>query len=602
MAQRNDDYTSRVWLLAAATLMMLGIISFIPPVEAGGVKLRRASIISDLIDLDAKDKADAQAEELQAEINVEDFEVDLEAVASQVAQTTATASPMAAETSASWEGIFEEQPAGEKEGAIGEANEPMPTIDAIPAVDYSDILPTDSLITPIEDFGEGFDSRLNNFYEKLLAGKEPIRVAFMGDSFVEGDILSADLRELLQDTFGGGGVGFAPVASPFTGFRQTVKTQSKGWTPYNIMQSKNAPALYAEQFFVSGWVAAATEGASTRWDMTTKRRHLEECNRARLLFICRDDATVSITLNEGEEREFDFKGGDAVRQIVVEEERINSLEFKVIKGAAGFIGYGAEFDNKQGIAVDNFSIRSNNGQAMFKSNAAVNAQINTMRPYDLVVLQYGLNILQADRHNYSLYAEQVEKMIRYVEQCFPEAAILVMGVSDRSHKNEDGIVEMTSARDLSESQRSAAEAGGAAFWSTYDAMRKVGGMTTFVNNGWAGKDYTHINYAGGREIARALYFALLQGAQNYSRMLHERIEQSKPVITEPLQEIDLPTVENTLPPTEQVVRDTTATATVAEEVVTTTEEPTTTVEPTETTSAEPTIATAETTTLTPLAR
>ena len=375
-----------------------------------------------------------------------------------------------------------------------------------------------------------------------------------------------------------------------------------GWTPYNIMQSKNAPALYADNFFVSGWVAAATEGASTRWDMTTKRRHLEECNRARLLFICRDDATVSITLNEGEEREFDFNGGDAVRQIVVEEERINSLEFKVIKGAAGFIGYGAEFDNKQGIAVDNFSIRSNNGQAMFKSNASVNAQINTMRPYDLVVLQYGLNILQADRHNYSLYAEQVEKMIRYVEQCFPEAAILVMGVSDRSHKNEDGIVEMTSARDLSESQRSAAEAGGAAFWSTYEAMRKVGGMTTFVNNGWAGKDYTHINYAGGREIARALYFALLQGAQNYSRMLHERIEQSKPVITEPLQEIDLPTVENTLPPTEQVVRDTTATATVAEEVVTTTEEPTTTVEPTETTSAEPTIATAETTTLTPLAR
>ena len=593
MAQHNDDYTSRVWLLSAATLMVLVAVSFIPKVEAGGVSLRRASIFSDLIDLDAREKAENEGEELQPEINIEDFEVDLEAVATQVAQTTATASPMAAETSASWEGIFEEQPAGEKEGAIGQANEPMPTIDDIPAVDYSDILPADSLITPIVDFGQGFDSRLNNFYEKLLASKEPVRVAFMGDSFVEGDILSADLRELLQDTFGGGGVGFAPVASPFTGFRQTVKTQSKGWTPYNIMQRKSAPAPYAEDFFISGWVAQAAEGASTRWDMTTRRRHLEECNRARLLFIGRENTTVSITLNEGEERQFTFEGSDAVRQIVVEEQQINSLEFKVVSGAAGFTGFGAEFDNKQGVAVDNFSIRSNNGQAMFWSSASVNAQINTMRPYDLVILQYGLNILQADRHNYSLYAEQVEKMIRYVEQCFPTAAILVMGVSDRSHKNEEGIVEMESARDLSESQRSAAEAGSAAFWSTYDAMRKVGGMTTFVNNGWAGKDYTHINYAGGREIARALYFALLQGAQNYSRMLHQRIEQSKPIITEPLQEIDLPTVENTLPPTEQVVRDTTATATVAE-VVTTTEEPTAFV--------EPTIATAETTTLTPLAR
>ena len=73
-------------------------------------------------------------------------------------------------------------------------------------------------------------------------------------------------------------------------------------------------------------------------------------------------------------------------------------------------------------------------------------------------------------------------------------------------------------------------------------------------------------------------------------MLHERIEQSKPVITEPLQEIELPTVENTLPPTEEVVRDTTATATIAEEAA----------EEIETT--EPTAEPDETTILTPLAR
>lgn len=563
MTKRPDDYTSRVWQLAACVLLMLVIISFIPSVEAGGIRLRRASIISDVIELDDKQQ-EAGDEALQAEINVEDFEVDLEAVANAVAETTATASPMAAETSASWEGIFEEQPSGESEGAMGEANEPMPTIDSIPAVDYSDILPADSLITPIEDFGGGFDSRLNTLYEKLLSAKAPVRVAFMGDSFVEGDILTADLRELLQDTFGGGGAGFAPVASPFTGFRQTIKTQSKGWTPYNIMQRKSAPEPCAGDFFVSGWVAQATDGASTRWDMSSKRRHLEECNRARLLFICREDAVLSLTLNEGEEREFRFEGSDAVRQIVVEEQQIRSLELKVISGGKGFTGYGAEFDNKQGVAVDNFSIRSNNGQAMFYSNAAVNAQINTMRPYDLVILQYGLNILQADRHNYSLYAEQVEKMVRYVEQCFPEAAVMVMGVSDRSHKNENGIVEMASARDLSQSQRSAAEQCGTAFWSTYDAMRRAGGMTTFVNNGWAGKDYTHINYAGGREIARALYYAILQGAQNYSRQLRERIEQTKPVITAPLQELELPPVEQTRLSTDAIQRNSTSTEEVAE--------------------------------------
>ena len=540
MTNPHDDYTSRGWLVATAALAVLILVSFIPPIEAGGVSLRRASIIADLITFDSDKAKEAEQMEAAPEINVEEFEVDLAQVAKQVAQTTATASPFGEGTSASWEGIFDEQPTG---GEQEVDDEPLPSLEALLKADYSDILPADSLITSIEEFrGEEFDTPMHRLYEKLLAGSDPVRVAFMGDSFVEGDILTADLRELLQDTFHGGGVGYAPIASPFTGFRQTVKTTSKGWTPYNIMQRKNTPEPYVNDYFVSGWVARASDGASTRWDMVDKRRHLMECNRARLLFISREPSKIILTLNDGEEREFEFDGSDVVRQIVVEEEQIRSLEMRVASGAAGFTGIGADFDSKSGIAVDNFSVRSNNGQAMFWSSASVNAQIHSMRPYDLVILQYGLNIMQADRHNYSLYGEQVEKMVRYVESCFPGAAVLVMGVSDRSQRNEQGIVPMTAAIDLSRAQREAAERCGVAFWSTYDAMQRLGGMTAFVENGWAGKDYTHINYAGGREIARQLYYALLQGAESYSEALRARIEFSTPVIREPLP-MTLPTPE-----------------------------------------------------------
>ncbi len=532
MTNPNDDFTSRGWLVATAALAVLILVSFIPPIEAGGVSLRRASIISDLITFESDKAAEAEQQEAAPEINVEEFEVDLAQVAKQVAQTTATASPFGEGTSASWEGIFDEQPTG---GEQMEQGEPLPSLEALLKADYSDILPDDSLITSIEEFrGEEFDTPMHRLYEKLLAGRESVRVAFMGDSFVEGDILTADLRELLQDTFHGGGVGYVPVASPFTGFRQTVKTTSKGWTPYNIMQRKSTPEPYVGDYFVSGWVARASDGASTRWDMVDKRRHLTECNRARLLFISREPSKIKVILNDGVEREFEFDGSDVVRQIVVEEEQIRSLEMRVASGAAGFTGIGADFDSTSGLALDNFSVRSNNGQAMFWSSASVNAQIHSMRPYDLVILQYGLNIMQADRHNYSLYGEQVEKMVRYVESCFPGAAVLVMGVSDRSQRNEQGIVPMSSAIDLTRSQREAAQRCGVAFWNTYDAMQRLGGMTAFVENGWAGKDYTHINYAGGREIARQLYYALLQGAESYSHALRERIELSKPVISEPL--------------------------------------------------------------------
>ena len=536
MTNPNDDYTSRGWLVTTAALAVLILVSFIPPIEAGGVSLRRASIISDLVTLDSATTEVEQ--EAQPEINVEEFEVDLDEVAEQVAQTTATASPFGEGTSASWEGIFDEQPTG---GEAQHDDEPLPSLEALLKADYSDILPADSLITSIEEFrGDEFDTPMHRLYEKLLAGQESVRVAFMGDSFVEGDILTADLRELLQDTFHGGGVGYVPVASPFTGFRQTIKTTSKGWTPYNIMQRKYTPEPYVGDYFVSGWVARATDGASTRWDMTDRRRHLMECNRARLLFISRESSKITVILNDNVQREFEFDGSDVVRQIVVEEEQILSLEMRVDSGAAGFTAIGADFDSTSGLSLDNFSVRSNNGQAMFWSSASVNAQIHSMRPYDLVVLQYGLNIMQADRHNYSLYGEQVEKMVRYVESCFPGAAVLVMGVSDRSQRNEQGIVPMSSAVDLTRSQREAAEKCGVAFWNTYEAMQRLGGMTAFVENGWAGKDYTHINYAGGREIARQLYYALLQGAESYSEALRERIERTKPVISNPLPMIQVP--------------------------------------------------------------
>ena len=536
MTNPNDDYTSRGWLVTTAALAVLILVSFIPPIEAGGVSLRRASIISDLVTLDSATTEVEQ--EAEPEINVEDFEVDLDEVAEQVAQTTATASPFGEGTSASWEGIFDEQPTG---GEAQHDDEPLPSLEALLKADYSDILPADSLITSIEEFrGDEFDTPMHRLYEKLLAGQESVRVAFMGDSFVEGDILTADLRELLQDTFHGGGVGYVPVASPFTGFRQTIKTTSKGWTPYNIMQRKSTPEPYVGDYFVSGWVARATDGASTRWEMTARRRHLMECNRARLLFISRESSKITVILNDNVQREFEFDGSDVVRQIVVEEEQILSLEMRVDSGAAGFTAIGADFDSTSGLSLDNFSVRSNNGQAMFWSSASVNAQIHSMRPYDLVVLQYGLNIMQADRHNYSLYGEQVEKMVRYVESCFPGAAVLVMGVSDRSQRNEQGIVPMSSAVDLTRSQREAAEKCGVAFWNTYEAMQRLGGMTAFVENGWAGKDYTHINYAGGREIARQLYYALLQGAESYSEALRERIERTKPVISNPLPMIQVP--------------------------------------------------------------
>ena len=480
MGSPEKDYLHKGWMAAAALIAVLVAVSFIPPQSLGGVKLRRANILSDLIDFgDAEATAEAAEPQLFDE---EEIHVDMEEVISRI---EADSTPREAPASFEWD----------------LRRDTLPLRPRRP--DTVRLLPE---LTPIEDF-DTTGTGIRAFCDTLLHAPRPVRIAFLGDSFVEGDILTADLREKLQAAYGGGGTGFAPMASPLTGFRRTVHTESKGWTTYNIMQRKKAPEGLRDHFFVSGWVSQPAAGASTRWENTDARARLDSCTGARLLFRSPGESRIEVTLNDTLRRTFDIPADEAVRQIVVRAPHIHALTCRVLTPGEGFIGYGGIFEG-DGVVVDNYSVRSNNGQAMFWTDPAVNARIDALAGYDLVILQYGLNIMQAGVHNYTGYSQQIEKMVDFVRRCFPGAAVLVLGVSDRSVKNDGRFEPMDALPHMTESQRRAARNTGAAFWPTCDAMRAQGGMERFVQNGWAGKDYTHINYAGGSRVAWALVDAL----------------------------------------------------------------------------------------------
>lgn len=515
----------RTFAMAFVVLAMLFGISFIPPIyaeEHTDAVIRRTNIFSEFyLFNDRKPQA-----MLAPEINVADFDADFDKIAEQVAQVQEETSPTAEETSLHWESIDDthgKTPIFKKF-----------TQEQLDSLDFSAKLPDESRIVKIEDFADFNDSAMQRLYDKILSG-ESIHIGWMGDSFTESDILTADLREFLQETFGGGGAGFAPFHSEHMQFRRTIKTTASGWNTYHIIlsQKKLSEAMKGD-FFISGWLSKPQNGAKTRWDMTTQYTQLvANCNRARLLFIAREALEMEVILNGTEKRSFSFEGGEQVRQILIENEKISSLEVKILSGAGGFSGIGAEFFQDSGVTLDNLSVRSNNGQAMFKSNAAINAQVNNIHPYDLIVLQYGLNILSADRYNYSLYGEQIVKMVQYIQQCFPDAAIIVLGVSERSKTNENGdYVTMESAKSLAKYQRDAAQQCKVAFWDTYSAMRSLGGMPTFVQNGWAGRDYTHIGYKGGRAVAHEFYIGMLWGLQQRKTQLVNRLEMMQPVINQ----------------------------------------------------------------------
>jgi len=529
MTERKErDCTARGWAACAALIVVLVLASFIPPMKVCGVSLKRVNILSEFVSFD-----DAPAgEPSDKEIALEEVEIDMNQVAEQVAGQRCDSVCPEVPVRFVWEP--EEMPA-ECAGEPGALLAELPEAEA-PAV-------------PIEDFDTTGASPLEAFYRKLATG-EPVRIAFLGDSFVEGDILTADLRELLQLRFGGGGAGFAPMASPLTGFRRTVKTLSKGWTSYNIMQQAKAPADLKGAFTVSGWVCRPAEGASTRWEMTDARARLDACTRAEVWFRSRRDSRVELTVNDSLKRVFDIPAGEALREASVNCPNLKSFSFKVLSGADGVVGYGARFGG-DGVTLDNYSVRSNNGQALFRTAPSLNAQLQQLAGYDLVVLQYGLNIMQQGVHGYAKYSGQLAQIIDYVRECFPGAAVLLLGVSERYVKGEEGFSPMDAIPSMLRWQRQAAERTGAAFWNTCEAMRARGGMERFVEKGWAGKDYTHINYAGGRQIAEELFAALYAGVwQTWLRLCEEQVEQEEQLpVLDPLRVDSL-----LFPPAVEIIR------------------------------------------------
>lgn len=521
MKRPRNDYSSRSLTACLLLIAILILVSFVPPMEVWGVELRRANILSEFVSFEEAEEALPSISEAEVEL----IEVDWEQVAEQVAATTAE-EPLA------------EEPAPERHlrwvltESQREATAPH-WPDSLP-------LPAEAKVR-IEDFDTLGRGLFDSLYQKLLM-RRPVRIAFLGDSFVEGDILTADLREQLQLTFGGSGVGFAPMASPLTGFRRTVKTTSKGWTSHNIMQWAKSSEEVKRSFTVAGWVCSPINGASTRWAGTDFRQGADRWDGANLWFLSRSESRVEVIVNDTLSRVFEVEADESLRRIEVCLEGMQALECRILSGAEGFVGYGAQLFGNEGVVVDNYSVRSNNGRAMFWSSPALNAQHQAQVPYDLVILQYGLNIMQQGVFGYSNYGRQIEQMVDFVRQCFPGAAVLVMGVSQRWVKGEGGYAPMDALGSMVASQRAAAERMGAAFWPTSEAMQALGGMDAFVRNGWAGKDYTHINYGGGRQIAGALFRALYADLYAYwQRETEHRIQRAEeqPLLNSELVDVQL---------------------------------------------------------------
>ena len=370
----------------------------------------------------------------------------------------------------------------------------------------------DSAGTRIEDYSVGHVG-LHRFFAALRDRADlgrPVRVAFLGDSFIEGDILVADFRSALQQRFGGRGVGFVPITSVAAQYRPTVKIASEGWKTWSMLTKPDSLP-----YTLSGMTFESEAGEPTvTLEAANRYPELDSASCLKLIYERNVATRLCLTVNGRTDSLMTaLPPTDSVRQYVYNGP-VHKAEMR-FRNTEGFRALGVVMEDSVGVSVDNYSLRGNSGMLLEQLDSASCRALNRIHTYDLIVLQYGLNIANDSILQYGWYGRRMEKAIRQVRQCFPTADVLLMGVSDRSRMENGTFCTMPSVLALLHAQRQTAKRAGIPFWNTFGAMGGNNSMVRYVEKNWASKDYTHLGFGGGRELARVLVEAILAEMEFY---------------------------------------------------------------------------------------
>lgn len=347
----------------------------------------------------------------------------------------------------------------------------------------------------IEDYTQA-NAGLQRLRNAIAAGRQA-RIAVIGDSYIEGDILTGDLRRDLRKVYGGAGVGYMYMQSEIPGFRRTVQQTCSGWKQVDIRKSaKDAYRSLSGEYFVS-----------TSKSNTTFKAAKGEAgwSRTRLLCIAPEGGSITIS-TDGATNTYTLAASPKVQCIQADG---TTKKASVSTTTPGIVVLGAYLDGVNGIAVDCMSLRGNSGVANRKTNIDLAAQMRQYVDYDLIIIEYGINALTSKQKSYGGYSKLMVSLIQRLRACYPNADIMVMGIGDRGQKSGTQVKSIPTAQAMVDAQRNAARFGNALFWDTRAAMGGENAAIEWRDAGEINPDYIHLNAKGGSRLAILLYNAIV---------------------------------------------------------------------------------------------
>ncbi|MBK8498214.1 MAG: hypothetical protein IPL52_05225 [Flavobacteriales bacterium] len=378
---------------------------------------------------------------------------------------------------------------------------------------------------------------LHNFFAALESAgsrSKPIRILHYGDSQLEGDRITAYVRNKLQTQFGGNGPGLVAVADIVPHF-SVSRTISSNWMRYSTM-GKRPKDLTHERFgalsafsrfttILPDTIAPDTITHEATILLKPERRcfgKAQQWSECRLFYGWhRAPIELIMTVDGAEVSNETIEPG---AQLMTREWRFDATPKEVLitlRGTDSPDVFGVSLEGRNGVAMDNIPARGAAGYEFRRSDQALLASMYRELDVELLILQYGGNVLPnlKSAEDAAQYGRFFGAQIARFKRMMPGVSIIVIGPSDMSIKEGDTYVTRPYLEDVRNAMKTNALAQGAVFWDMYEAMGGRNSMVSWVEADppLAAEDYTHFSPQGARKVGELFYNALINEFAEYHR-------------------------------------------------------------------------------------
>jgi lysophospholipase L1-like esterase len=360
---------------------------------------------------------------------------------------------------------------------------------------------------------------LDHFYAALCR-TEPdavTRVVHYGDSPTTADLITGDIRQLLQKRFGNAGHGFILMDQPWAWYQHYgVKLFSFGWHATSATKFKVEDGLFG----LGGVSFTGTEPARTRFVFSTGRHSRFE------VWYMKQPGGGTLSVSSGDRALGEIDTSAEVRSAGFYEVEADppaaELEVKIEQGTARAFGITAESGGR-GVVYDSLGLNGGAISVLARIFGMAHwiEQLRHRNPV-MVVINYGTNEADFSDALETDYPAELREAIRRVHIALPKASVLIMSPMDRGHWTAQGKIETmpTIPRIVGIQSRIARETH-CAFFNTFEAMGGAGTIARWygADPPLVGADLIHPHGQGAKLVASVFVKEILAGLKRYQNRM-----------------------------------------------------------------------------------